>query len=185
LNEPTHPFGHSRVTPGCPWTECYLTSNHVSFSRPSRHPWMEGIESGSLFQLLISYSTSPPSYIESGEFRLRSSGRLDIQQDESWRPTNTADQAMKNLGRHRDIDNPMLRTPLLLDITPPTVTRISPHSLSLSQASHGGVEVVSLRDNYASHGVVTLFSKPHHNCPTWSRTSTERPSISKGGASQR
>lgn len=129
-----------------------------------------------MFQLLISYSTSPPSYRESGDFRIRSSGWLDIQRDLSWRLTNTAELPMKNLGRHRDIDNPMLRTPLLLDITPPTVTRTSPHSLSLSQASHGGVEVNSLRDNHASHGVVTLFSKPHHNCPTCSLTPTERPS---------
>jgi hypothetical protein len=138
-----------------------------------------------MLPLLIPYSIHPPSHTESGDFRLRSSARLANSQGQSWRATNTAELPMKDLGRHRDIDNPILRTPLLSNITPPTVTKTSPRSPPLLQASRGGVEVVSPRDHHASRGVVTLFPKSYHNGQTCSLTLTKRHSFSKRGVPRR
>jgi hypothetical protein len=110
-------------------------------------------------QLLIPYSTHPPSYTESEDFRLRSSARLVNFQDQSWRATNTVELPMKHLGRHRDIDNPMLRTsPAEYHSTYCNKNIAGFASAAASVASRGGVEIVSLRHHHASRGVVTLSS---------------------------
>jgi hypothetical protein len=79
-------------------------------------------------------------------------------------PPTLPNASWKHPGNHCGVDNPMPRTPLLLDVTPPIVTRTSPHSELSLHASHGGVGGFSLLNHHASHGVVTLLSQdPHHS----------------------